>query len=42
MIPIEEKIREGRLRWFGDIRRISMDALVRRCEKIDIPECRRG
>ena len=32
---IEDKIREIRLRWFGHIRRRSMDAPVRRCENID-------
>ena len=31
---IKDKIREAVLRWFGHIRR-SIDALVRRCEKID-------
>ena len=34
--PIEEKMRENRLRWFGHIGRRSMDAPVRRVEKIDI------
>jgi len=34
VIPIEYKIREARLKWFGHIRR-SMDASVRRCENID-------
>ena len=29
---IEDKIRDVRLRWFGHIRRKSMDAPVRRCE----------
>jgi len=39
---IENKIREARLRWFGHIRRRSMDALVRRCEKLDRPDFRRS
>ena len=30
--PIEDKIREARLRWFGLVRR-SMDVPVRRCKK---------
>ena len=32
---IENKIREVRLRWFGYIRRRTMNAPVRRCEKLD-------
>ena len=38
---IEDKIREPRLRWFGHIRR-SMNATVRRCEKLDRSDYRRG
>jgi len=38
---IEDTMREARLRWFGHIRR-SMDAPVRRYEKIDWPEHRRS
>jgi len=37
---IEDKIRETRLRWFGHIRRRSMDAPVRKCEKLDRPDYR--
>jgi len=33
--PIEDKIKEARFRWFGHVRRKSMDALLRRCENID-------
>ena len=33
--PIENKIRENRLRWFGHIWRRPTDAPVRRVEKID-------
>lgn len=39
VIPIEDKIREAKLRWFGHIRRTSMDAPMRRWE---LPEYRRG
>jgi len=39
---IEDKIRETRLRWFGHIRRRSMDAPVKRCEKLDYPDYRRS
>jgi len=38
---IEDKIRETRLRWFGHIRR-SMDAPVRRCEKLHHSDHRRS
>jgi len=37
LTSIEDKIREVRLRWFGHIRR-TMDASVRRCEKLDRPD----
>ena len=33
---IEDKMREAKLRLFGHARRMSMDALVRRCAKINI------
>ena len=36
--PIEEKMRENRLRLFGHIRRRPMDVPVRRMEKIDIEQ----
>jgi len=32
--PIEEKLRETRIRWFGHIKRRSVAAPVRRCEMI--------
>jgi len=40
--PIEDKLRESRLRWFGHVKRRSMDAPVRRCERINISGGRRG
>jgi len=39
--PIEDKMREIRLRWFGHVKR-SVDTPVRRCERINIPEGKRG
>jgi len=35
--PIEDKMRESRLRWFGHVKRQSVDVPVRRCETINIP-----
>ena len=34
VVHINDKMRENRLRWFSHIRRGSMDAPGRRCEKI--------
>jgi len=39
--PLEDKLRETRLRWFGHVKR-SVDAPVRRCEAIDLSCYRRG
>jgi len=39
---IEDKMREGRLRWFGHIRRRPRDAPVRKCEMIEYPDYRRS
>ena len=36
--PIEDKLRENRLRWFGHIGCRSKDATVRKMEKIDIAQ----
>ena len=40
--PLEEKMRESRLRWFGHMKMRSMAAPVRRCELIDLPDGKRG
>jgi len=40
--PLEDKLRETRLRWFGHVRRRSVSAPVRRCEAIDLLQYRRG
>ena len=40
--PIEHKMREIRLRWFGHIKRRSEEAPVRRCERLPLADCRRG
>jgi len=39
--PIEDKIKEARLRWFDHVKRRSADAPVKRCERINIRECKR-
>jgi len=39
---IEDRMRRTRLRCFGHIKKRSMDAPVRRCEMISLPECIRG
>jgi len=40
--PTKDKKRKIRLRWFGDIKRRSVDASLRRCERINILEGKRG
>ena len=40
--PLEEKLREFRLRWFGHVKRRCVNAPVRRYEKISISHYRRG
>ena len=40
--PLEDKLRKTGLRWFGHVKRRSVDAPVRRCEAIDLSHCRRG
>ena len=40
--PLEDKLRETGLRWFGHVRKRSINAPVRRCETINLSHCRRG
>ena len=40
--PLEEKLRETRLRWFGHIKGRSVNASVRRCETISFSHIRTG
>ena len=40
--PIEEKMRENRLRWFGHMRRRPTDAPVRRVERIKLGQVKRA
>jgi len=40
--PLEDKLREIRLRWFRHVKRRNVSALVRRCEAFDLLQCRRG
>ena len=42
MASIEDKIRDVRLKWFGHIRRRSMDAPVTRCKNINRLDCKRS
>ena len=42
VVPIEEKMRENRLRWFDHIQRRPMNALVRKCDSIHIEGNARG
>ncbi|XP_070045248.1 uncharacterized protein [Nicotiana tomentosiformis] len=39
---VEEKMRESRLRWFRHVKRRSIDAPVRRCERLAMESLRRG
>nr|XP_009783549.1 PREDICTED: uncharacterized protein LOC104232135 [Nicotiana sylvestris] len=40
--PVDDKMREARFRWFGHVRRRSLDAPVRRCERLTLAGTRRG
>ena len=40
--PLEDKLRESRLRWFGHVKRRCVNAPVRRCEKISLLQYKRG
>ncbi|XP_070026013.1 uncharacterized protein [Nicotiana sylvestris] len=40
--PVDDKMREVRLRWFGHVQRRSIDAPVRRCERLVVMGMRRG
>ncbi|XP_070010815.1 uncharacterized protein [Nicotiana sylvestris] len=40
--PIDDKMREVRLRWFRHVHRRSPDAPVRRCERLVVEDTRRG
>jgi len=42
VIPIENKLREIRLRWVGHVKRRSADPSVRRYERINISRDKRG
>jgi len=42
LAPIEDKLSESKLRWLGHVKRRSVDAPVRRCESISLPDGRRG
>ncbi|XP_070050633.1 uncharacterized protein [Nicotiana tomentosiformis] len=39
---VEEKMQESRLRWFGHAKRRSIDASVKRCERLAMESLRRG
>ncbi|XP_070003612.1 uncharacterized protein [Nicotiana sylvestris] len=39
---VEDKMQESRLRWFGQVKRRSIDAPVRRCERLAMETLRRG
>ncbi|XP_070004752.1 uncharacterized protein [Nicotiana sylvestris] len=39
---VEDKMHESRLRWFGHVKRRSIDAPVRRCERLAMESLRSG
>ncbi|KAL7248052.1 hypothetical protein ACSBR2_002871 [Camellia fascicularis] len=42
VVPIEDKLRENRLRWFGHIQRRPTEAVVKRCDTITVDGSVRG
>lgn len=42
MESLVDKMREVRSRWFGHVKRRSMDVLIRRCDRSTITDVRRG
>ena len=40
--PLENKLKESRLKWFRRVKRRSVDAPVRRCKAINLLHYRRG
>ena len=42
VVPIEDKMGDTRLRQFGYVKRMSLDAHMRRCESINMSEGSRG
>jgi len=40
--PVDQKIRETSLRWFGHVKRRSKDAPVRRCERMTLVDSKKG
>ena len=40
--PLEDRMRETRLRWFGHVKRRGINALVKRCEAIHLLIVREG
>nr|XP_009775799.1 PREDICTED: uncharacterized protein LOC104225652 [Nicotiana sylvestris] len=40
--PVDDKMREAQLRWFVHVRKRSLDAPVRRCERLTLAGTRRG
>ncbi|KAG5598071.1 hypothetical protein H5410_039303 [Solanum commersonii] len=40
--PVEDKMREAKLRWFVHVKRIGTYALVRRCERLTMDGFKRG
>ena len=42
VVPIEEKLRENRLRWFGHVYRRPADAVVRRVDRITLGRKEQG